>query len=326
MADNERVYIIDGKEYPSVTTILGAVVAKQMFLIPWALNGQFDRIVEWLQANPDADPATFVAAKEDIAASRERVGFQPARIGDVVHDIIHQSIKSPDLFEKSVHTLETVYNHDMEDPGWNPDLRFHTELAEMFSNHELDITEFVTERSGFGTGHINALYVLNCLKAWKQWCADFSICAGGEPSDTDRFEVTESEKLVYDMDEHKYAGTVDLVLTDLKYPLRQYIIDIKTGSENKDHLYQVAAYSHAFNTMSWHQNQAATAARVTRCFMLYLDRNLWEGGNPYKIRESRSWEKLYETGFAPALEWWLTFKANTPGRQVKPDDFLKETT
>ena len=316
MADNERVYVIEGKDYPSVTTILGATIAKQSFLIPWAIKGYHEQASEWLRKYT---PGGFHSdeTRDALMEARDTQGYKPARIGNIVHHIISQSIHA--AWDGNSKLIESVLA-ELDSPTTSS---MGNELREMFADEGLDLDS--------GSDHLS---VSSCLSAWQQWLADFGIAGENQ-----RFTISDTEKLVHHRENHVkdnygkplYAGTVDLILTDKQNPKRKYLIDIKTGTLSEDAMYQVAAYANAYNEMSVSQHMDGVdrlkdipswseVPSIDRCFILQLQREK----SKYVLKEARDWYSLYRSGFAKANEWFLTQKEHTLGRQIKPSDFQGE--
>jgi hypothetical protein len=358
MADNERVYVIEGEDYPSVTTILGATVAKQSFLIPWAIKGYHQQASEWIQRNKawgfhhriDAviDALNVDETRDALMEARDKEGYKPARIGNVVHHIISQSIHA--AWDGNSKLIESVLA-ELDSPTTS---NMGNELREMFADEGLVLDSGSDHRS-----------VSSCLSAWQQWLKDFGVSA----NTGQRFNICETEKLVYCKDDSSdplYAGTVDLMLLDTKQPNRRFIIDIKTGTLNDEVMYQVAAYSNAFEYMAlerwkdddtqyttdpvqvlarqenhiansnserwmfstadfWETEETPPEAMVDypgvdRCFALQLQRT----AGKYVLKEAKDWRTLYRSGFKKAQEWFKSQKGHSLGRQIKPNDFLGE--
>ena len=334
MADNERVYVIEGKDYPSVTTILGATIAKQSFLIPWAIKGYHEQVSEWIQRNKawvfhhsiDAviDSLNVDETRDALMEARDTKGYKPARIGNIVHHIISQSIHA--AWDGNSKLIESVLA-ELDSPTTSS---MGNELREMFADEGLDLDS--------GSDHLS---VSSCLSAWQHWLKDFGVSANTWPAtDTSqRFIISDTEKLVHHRENHVkdnygkplYAGTVDLILTDKQNPKRKYVIDIKTGTLSEDAMYQVAAYANAYNEMSVSQNMDGVdrvkdiptwgeVPSIDRCFILQLQREK----SKYILKEAKDWYSLYRSGFAKANEWFLTQKEHTLGRQITPSDFQGE--
>ena len=329
MADNERVYVIEGKDYPSVTPILGATIAKQSFLIPWAIKGYHEQASEWIQRNKawvfhhsiDAviDSLNLDETRDALMEARDTKGYKNARIGNVVHGIISQSVHAG--WDGNSKLIESVLA-ELDSPTTSS---MGNELREMFRDEGLDLDS--------GSDHLS---VHSCLSAWQEWCKDFGVAATDQGQ---RFIISDTEKLVHHRENHVkdnygkplYAGTVDLILTDKKNPKRKYLIDIKTGKISEDAMYQVAAYANAYNEMSVSRHMDGVDSlkniptwgevpSIDRCFILQLQREK----SKYVLKEARDWYSLYRSGFAKANEWFLTQKEHTLGRQIKPSDFQGE--
>jgi len=328
MANNERWYDIDGVSVPSVTTVLGGVVGK-FGLIDWAVGQMYDHIGDWMEKpstgnnGPAEMAAKFRAIKDELIAEREAVGYRPARIGNVVHDLVHQSIRNPGL--------EIGISVGLCKPHVDGELR------DVFFAYELEPTEEVVK------------LVANCWLGWLQWRNDFSV---GYEKQRERgpkndWWVVESEIVVHTLsaDAAHYAGTVDLVLESSDDMNRRYVIDIKTGSLQNDHLYQVAAYSYAYECMKlqeWCSESEDNTLRfldeglggivagvdypgVERGFLLQLNRNEPNStGRRYTLKEARDWGNLYWSGFQRAFQWWEKHRSQTPGSMISVEDFNKK--
>ena len=320
MADIERVYVIEGEDYPSVTTILGASIAKQSFLIPWAIKGYHQQASEWIQRNKawgfhhsiDAviDALNVDETRDALMEARDKEGYKPARIGNVVHHIISQSIHA--AWDGNSKLIESVLA-ELDSPTTS---NMGNELREMFADEGLVLDSGSDHRS-----------VSSCLSAWQQWLKDFGVSANTWPAtDTgQRFNICETEKLVYCKDDSSdplYAGTVDLMLLDTKQPNRRFIIDIKTGTLNDEVMYQVAAYANAYNAISnsqhWFMDGSVEVPGIFRCFILQLRKTKGR----YALKEAKNWYSLYSSGFAKANEWYISQREHTPGKQIKPADFI----
>jgi len=327
MADNERIYVIEGEDYPSVTTILGATIAKQSILIPWAIKGYHEQASKWLNAN-EVQGFHSEETRDALMDSRDTEGYKPARIGNVVHHIISQSIHAG--WDGNSHLIAAVLA-ELDSPTT---ANMGYELREMFADEGLDLDSGPDSSS-----------VSSSLIAWQNWQLDFGIAATDQGQ---RFIISDTERLVHHRENHVkpdrygkplYAGTVDLILTDKQNPKRKYLIDIKTGSLYPDAMYQVAAYANAYNEMSVRQHMTdgvdelgdipshqtlqqrwSKVPAIDRCFILQLQR---EKGK-YALKEAKDWIHMYDAGFAKANQWFLTQKAHTLGRQIKPSDFLGE--
>jgi len=319
MADNERIYVIEGEDYPSVTTILGATIAKQNILIPWAIKGYHEQASKWLNAN-EVQGFHAEETRDALMEARDTEGYKPARIGNVVHHIISQSIHT--AWDGNSHLIEAVLA-ELDSPTTS---KMGNELREMFADEGLVLDS--------GPDHLS---VSSCLSAWQQWLEDFGVAATGQGQ---RFTISDTERLVHHRENHVtdnngkplYAGTVDLIITDNQNPKRQYLIDLKTGSLYPDAMYQVAAYANAYNEMSVSQHMDGVdklkdipipvreVPGIDRCFILQLQREK----SKYALKEAKDWYSLYRSGFAKANEWFLTQKEHTLGRQVKPSDFQGE--
>ena len=322
MADQERIYVIDGLDYPSVTTILGATIAKQQFLTPWAIKGYHEQVTRWLEENEawgyhhqiDAalDQLNTDALRDELMEARDTEGYKPARIGDVVHAIISQSIHA--AWDGNSHLIDAV----VEELGSPTNRPIGNELRMMFADKGLDM-DAGPERQD----------VHSCLTAWQQWLNDFEV---GIEGDGKRFSISDTERVVHHRENHDsdspgrplYAGTVDLILTDNQssYHRRKYLIDIKTGSVNLDGMYQVAAYANAYNAISnsqhWFMNGSVEVPGIFRCFILQLRKTKGR----YALKEAKNWYSLYSSGFAKANEWYISQREHTPGKQIKPADFI----
>ena len=327
MADNERVYVIEGKDYPSVTTILGATIAKQNFLIPWAIKGYNEEVSKWVQKNKAwtfnhsidsvIDALNIDETRDALMEARDVKGYRPAKVGDVVHHIISQSIHAG--WDGNSTLIESVLA-ELDSPTTSS---MGNELREMFRDAGLDLDSGPDSSSVFSS-----------LTAWQRWLADFGIAGENQ-----RFVISDTEKLVYHRENHVrnshgkplYAGTVDLILTDKQNPRRKYLIDIKTGSLYADAMYQVAAYANAYNDISVSQHMDGVdrvkdiptwgeVPSIDRCFILQLQREK----SKYILKEAKDWYSLYRSGFAKANEWFLTQKEHTLGRQITPSDFQGE--
>ena len=341
MADNERVYVIEGKDYPSVTTILGATIAKQNFLIPWAIKGYHEQVSKWVQKNKawtfhhsiDAviDSLNVDETRDALMEARDTTGYKPARIGNVVHAIISQSIHAG--WDGNNYLIDTVLEllDSTSHMGWTAT---GDELVQMFEDEGLTFDRNMNPSEMDGNSETYNVY--SCLVAWQQWLKDFGLY---HSDSNQRFIISDTEKLVHHREHHVkgdfgkplYAGTVDLILTDKKNPRRKYLIDIKTGTVSEDAMYQVAAYANAYNDMSVSQHMAGVdklkdiptwgeVPSIDRCFILQLQRTK----SKYVLKEANDWYSLYRSGFAKANEWFLTQKEHTLGRQVKPSDFQGE--
>ena len=333
MADNERVYVIEGKDYPSVTTILGATIAKQNFLIPWGIKGYHEQVLQWVEDglfgkwklddmphgwDKKGDIIPLLRdARDALMEARDVKGYRPAKVGDVVHHIISQSIYAG--WDGNSTLIESVLA-ELDSPTTSS---MGNELREMFRDAGLDLDSGPDSSSVFSS-----------LTAWQRWLADFGIAGENQ-----RFVISDTEKLVYHRENHVrnshgkplYAGTVDLILTDKQNPRRKYLIDIKTGSLYADAMYQVAAYANAYNDISVSQHMDGVdrvkdiptwgeVPSIDRCFILQLQREK----SKYILKEAKDWYSLYRSGFAKANEWFLTQKEHTLGRQLTPSDFQGE--
>lgn len=327
MANNERWYDIDGVSVPSVTTVLGGVVGK-FGLIDWAVGQMYDHIGDWME-RPDVGnngplvmAAKFREIKDELIAQREDVGYRPARIGSLVHDLVHQSIRNPDL----ENGIGIGLNKSQVDG----------ELRDLFFTYELEPTPEVVKQ------------VANCWMGWLQWCQQYKV--GTFPPDDGKLRdwwITESEIVVHTLsaDTAHYAGTVDLILESCHHTNRRYVLDIKTGSLQNDHLYQVAAYAYAYEVMQlqeWCSENEDNMMRfldeglggvvagvdfpgVDRGFLLQLNRNEPNStGRRYTLKEARDWKSLYWMGFQRAFQWWEKHRSQTPGSMISVEDFNKK--
>ena len=180
MADNERVYVIEGKDYPSVTTILGATIAKQNFLIPWAIKGYNEEVSKWVQKNKAwtfnhsidsvIDALNIAETRDALMDSRDTEGYKPARIGNVVHHIISQSIHAG--WDGNNYLIDTVLEllDSTSHMGWTAT---GDELVQMFEDEGLTFDRNMNPSEMDGNSETYNVY--SCLVAWQQWLKDFGL-------------------------------------------------------------------------------------------------------------------------------------------------------
>ena len=180
MADNERVYVIEGKDYPSVTTILGATIAKQNFLIPWGIKGYHEQVKEWMQRNKAwvfhhnidtvIDALKVDEIRDALMEARDTKAFKNARIGNVVHAIISQSIHSG--WDGNNYLVDTVLEllDSTSHMGWTST---GDELVQMFTDEGLTFDKNMNPSEMDENSETYNVY--SCLVAWQQWMKDFGL-------------------------------------------------------------------------------------------------------------------------------------------------------
>ena len=327
MADTERWYKIGDLEYPSVTTVLGASLAKQNMLIPWAVKGYHQEIVDWIKEHPFQHPDDSM---EEIIEKRTARGLASAHVGSLAHDLISESIGIPYGGVLSLDWCKEVLG-DKENPvaypkGGTPWVGLDEDMTNHFKHHEVYQSPENVEQ------------VLNIVLAWEQWCQDFDVgpghADGVEPKHT--WDVAHSEKLVYfepsktangGKPNNRYAGTADLIIQRREHPEYKYLIDIKTGKLYNEALYQVSAYAFAYaETMQKELGDGASHEHfIQRCFLLQLHKDDI-AKERYTLKEAKDWRTLLHQGFTPCLDWFYEFKKHTPGRKISAENFLLTPT
>ena len=93
-------YMLNGKKYPSVTTIIGDCTDKSGALTQWAAN----MVVEWLRKNCTSDfnwgseENFYEVYEEDLNNARfnfRNVSQEALDIGSLVHNWIEEYLKNP---------------------------------------------------------------------------------------------------------------------------------------------------------------------------------------------------------------------------------------
>ena len=314
MQDSERWYVIDGEDYPSVTTVLSAVVATP-FLIDWKLKLQKESIRRWKNSSGNKrvdfeDPETSEAIDNTLGV----LATHAIGIGNIVHDLINQTTRNPSLWDELMFSLKDSI--DESPTASNP---LVSELRDIFESNGF---EYGGDKKS-STGNIDpyTMPIINALEGWRAWCKDFDVSVNPELGTTGRFEIIESESLLYNKTD-KYAGTADFILVDNQHPEKRMIVDIKTGGLYNDYLYQVSAYAKAYESMTGQDFINGVRLVVSNCYVLQLKKEVPKKANRYAFKEAASWRELYINGFKPAFDWWASQKRYSLGRQIQADKFM----
>jgi len=174
MDNDERFYLIDGVEYPSVTTIISGVTPKP-FLTKWAVGQYREAVSRSLMQKvgvPVNDQGVGRILDEAQESADAHMGWAIG-VGTTVHQILHGFNTRPE-------TSRLAYD------GF------------VAGNDGDDINEVMLDAGIDPVG--DKQYVQNCIDAWFAWQEKHSD-----------FNVVKSEQLVWE-GTNGYAGTLDAIL------------------------------------------------------------------------------------------------------------------
>jgi hypothetical protein len=213
MDNDERFYLIDGVEYPSVTTITNGVTNKS-FLTKWAVGQYRDAVFRSMMQRGVGIPLGVSGLEAVMAEAQEGADSYmgwAVGVGNAVHQILHGFHERPE-------SARLVYDDFMSDE----DGPRRDDLCQVMLDAGID-------------PNADKQYVRNCVDAWFQWQDTYP-----------QFAIAKTEQLVWETT-NGYAGTLDALLQGEG---KQHILDVKTGTIHKEHGMQVAAYAYAYEQMS----------------------------------------------------------------------------